>query len=51
MITILKMTSETKNNNVNKYKQSLEEWKNYIQPIVRNPFLKDPDYFAEISRL
>jgi len=29
------------------YKKSLKAWLEHIQPIVRNPFLKNPDAFAE----
>ena len=37
--------SEMFDNNKFRYKIALNEWKNNISPIVRNPFLKDPNYF------
>lgn len=32
-----------------RYKEALNEWKKVIEPIVRNPFLKNPNYFIENS--
>lgn len=28
------------------YPEALANWKEYVQPIVRNPYLSDPDYFV-----
>lgn len=28
-----------------RYQQALEEWQNIVAPIVRNPYLQNPDYF------
>ena len=39
--------SEIKNNNPNKYKQSLEEWKKIIFSLSLETLLKDPDYFVK----
>jgi len=35
--------------NTDKYSRSLEAWKKNIQPIVRNPFLKDSELFLKDS--
>jgi asparagine synthase (glutamine-hydrolysing) len=32
-----------------RYREALSEWLQTIEPIVRNPFLKDPDYFRKNS--
>ena len=32
-----------------RYKEALNEWKKVIEPIVRNPFLKNPNYLIENS--
>jgi asparagine synthase (glutamine-hydrolysing) len=29
------------------YQRSLEAWQRHVQPIVRNPYLQDPNYFVE----
>ena len=29
------------------YQSALENWQRDVQPIVRNPFLRDPDYYAD----
>ncbi len=36
-------------NNYPRYIKALEEWEKDISPIVRNPFLKDPNYFIKDS--
>ena len=33
------------------YKESLKAWQNHIQPIVRNPYLKNPEIFINNPRL
>jgi asparagine synthase (glutamine-hydrolysing) len=30
-----------------KYSEFLQDWQEHIQPIVRNPFLKDPDFYVK----
>ncbi len=30
-----------------RYKDAVKEWREVVGPIVRNPFLKDPDYFLK----
>ncbi len=30
-----------------RYKEAVKEWQEIVSPIVRNPFLKDPDYFLK----
>jgi asparagine synthase (glutamine-hydrolysing) len=32
------------------YSVALENWERYVRPIVRNPFLKDPDYYTDDQR-
>ena len=36
--------------NTEKYSQSLDAWRKYISPIVRNPFLKDSELFIKDSK-
>ena len=30
-----------------RYAEALEEWRTHVAPVVRNPFLQDPDYFLK----
>lgn len=38
--------AEIKDLNSELYNLSVKNWTNYIKPIVRNPYLKDPNYFV-----
>ncbi len=31
-----------------RYTQALEDWRRVVSPLVRNPFLKDPDYLVDV---
>ena len=33
--------------NTERYLEALADWRSVVEPIVRNPFLQDPDYFVE----
>ncbi len=41
--------AEMKKNNYPRYLNALEDWEKNIFPLVRNPFLKDPNYFIKDS--
>jgi asparagine synthase (glutamine-hydrolysing) len=37
--------------NSEKYQQALDDWKRVVHPLVRNPFLQDPDCFIKNAKL